>query len=133
MAYTFTNLKGSFTCPKIAMVQGTSLDRPYLIVGASYFFPCQYWESNLGLLHGWNLHLTTGPCCFPNYTSITTGIPPDQNSPKWRYTANTEIMHIENWIVCCIETYLIPIYHMNKCSKSDWNMYIERFCIWNMF
>ncbi len=29
----------------------------------------------------------------------------------------SEILHIEYRIVCCIETYLIHIYHMSKCSK----------------
>ncbi len=28
-----------------------------------------------------------------------------------------EIVYIDNQIVYSIETYLIPIYHMNKCSK----------------
>ncbi len=28
--------------------------------------------------------------------------------------AISEILHIEYWIVCCIETYLIHIYHISK-------------------
>ncbi len=39
-----------------------------------------------------------------------------------------ETTHIEYRIVCCIETYLIHIYHMSKCSKCNWNRYIEGFC-----
>ncbi len=31
-----------------------------------------------------------------------------------------ETLHIEYRIVCCIETYLIHIYHMSKCSKCNW-------------
>ncbi len=31
--------------------------------------------------------------------------------------AISEILHIEYWIVCCIETYLTHIYHISKCSK----------------
>ncbi len=42
-----------------------------------------------------------------------------------------QTLHIEYWIVCCIKTYLIHIYHMSKCSKCNWNRYIEGFCIWN--
>ncbi len=41
----------------------------------------------------------------------------------------SEILHIEYRIVCCIETYLIHIYHMSKCN---WNRYIEGFCVWNV-
>ncbi len=33
--------------------------------------------------------------------------------------AISEILHIEYWIVCCIKTYLIHIYHMSKCSKYN--------------
>ncbi len=44
----------------------------------------------------------------------------------------SEILHIEYRIVCCIETYLIHIYHMSKCSKCNWNSYIEGFCMWNV-
>ncbi len=43
-----------------------------------------------------------------------------------------ETMHIEYRIVCCIETYLIHIYRISKCSKCNWNMYIEGLCIWNV-
>ncbi len=46
--------------------------------------------------------------------------------------AISEILHIEYQIVCCIETYLIHIYHMSKCSKCNWNCYIEGFCMWNV-
>ncbi len=46
--------------------------------------------------------------------------------------AISEILHIEYRIVCCIETYLIHMYHISKCSKCNWNRYIEGFCIWNM-
>ncbi len=45
--------------------------------------------------------------------------------------AISEILHIEYWIVCCIKTYLIHIYHMSKCNKCNWNRYIEGFCMWN--
>ncbi len=38
-----------------------------------------------------------------------------------------ETLHIEYQIVCCIETYLIHIYHMSKCSKCNWNRYIDDF------
>ncbi len=48
------------------------------------------------------------------------GIPADQNSPKWVPQAISNILHIEYPIVCCIETYLIHIYHMSKCSKCNW-------------
>ncbi len=43
-----------------------------------------------------------------------------------------ETLHIEYRIVCCIATYLIHIYHMSKCSKCNWNRYIEGFCTWNV-
>ncbi len=33
--------------------------------------------------------------------------------------AISEILHIEYQIVCCIETYLIHIYHMSKFSKCN--------------
>ncbi len=46
--------------------------------------------------------------------------------------AINKTLHIEYRIVCCIETYLIHIYHMRKCSKCNWNRYIEGFCIWNV-
>ncbi len=46
--------------------------------------------------------------------------------------AISEILHIKYWIVCCIETYLINIYHMSKCSKCNWNRYIEILCMWNV-
>ncbi len=52
-----------------------------------------------------------------------------QNGSPW---AIFEILHIEYQIVCCIETYLIHIYHMNKCSNCNWNKYIDRFCMWNV-
>ncbi len=45
--------------------------------------------------------------------------------------ATSKILYIEYLIVCCIETYLIHIYHMSKCSKCNWNRYIEIFCMWN--
>ncbi len=45
--------------------------------------------------------------------------------------AISEFLHIEYRIVSCIETYLIHIYHMSKCSKCNWNRYIEGFCMWN--
>ncbi len=31
----------------------------------------------------------------------------------------SEILHIENQIVCCIMTYFMPIYYMGKCSRSN--------------
>ncbi len=46
--------------------------------------------------------------------------------------AISKILHIEYRIVCCIETYLKHIYHINKCSKCNWNRYIEGFCMWNV-
>ncbi len=46
--------------------------------------------------------------------------------------AISEFLHIEYRIVCCIETYLIHIYHMSKYSKCNWNRYIEGFCMWNV-
>ncbi len=46
--------------------------------------------------------------------------------------AISEILHIEYRIVCCIETYLIRIYHMSKSRKCSWNRYIEGFCMWNV-
>ncbi len=46
--------------------------------------------------------------------------------------AISEILHIEYRIVCCIETYLIHIYHMDKCIKCNWNRHIEGFCKWNV-
>ncbi len=46
--------------------------------------------------------------------------------------AISEILHIEYRIDCCIETYLIHIYHMSTCSKCKWNRYIEGFCMWNV-
>ncbi len=46
--------------------------------------------------------------------------------------AISEILHIEYRIVCCIETYLIHIYHLSKCSKCNWNRYIEGFCMCNV-
>ncbi len=59
-------------------------------------------------------------------------IPADQNSPKWRSTGN--IWNLAYWISdrCCIQTYLIHIYHMSNCSKSNWNRYIEGFSMWNV-
>ncbi len=68
---------------------------------------------------------------------------------KWRYSfifhfldcvpffggpqAISEILHIEYQIVYCIEIYLIHIYHMSKCSKCNWNRYIEGFFMWNVY
>ncbi len=46
--------------------------------------------------------------------------------------AISEILHIEYQIVCCIETYLIHIYHMRKCKKWNWNRCIEGFFMWNV-
>ncbi len=34
--------------------------------------------------------------------------------------------------VCCVETYIIHSYHMSKCSKCNWNRYINRFCMWKV-
>ncbi len=47
---------------------------------------------------------------------------------KWRFTG----LHIQYRVLCCIETYLIHIYQMSKCSKCNWNRYIEGFCMWNV-
>ncbi len=44
------------------------------------------------------------------------GILANQNSQNGGPQAISETLHIEYQIVCCIETYLIHIYHMNKCS-----------------
>ncbi len=65
------------------------------------------------LLHGENT-------CWPKQSKI--------DDPQ----AISQILHIDYQIVCCIETYLIHIYHMSKCSKSNWNRYIEGFCMWNV-
>ncbi len=46
--------------------------------------------------------------------------------------AISEILYIEYRIVSGIETYLIHIYHMNRCSNCNWNRYIEGFCMWNV-
>ncbi len=46
--------------------------------------------------------------------------------------AISQIFHIEYWIVCYIETYLVHIYHMSNYSKCNWNRYIEGFCMWNV-
>ncbi len=46
--------------------------------------------------------------------------------------AISEILHIEYRIVCCIQTYLIHIYHISKCSKCNWNRYIEGFWMRNV-
>ncbi len=65
------------------------------------------------------------------------------NIAWWRYQltkpvqngdpqAISKIFNIEYRIVCCIETYLIQIYHMSKCSKCNWNRYIEGFCMRNV-
>ncbi len=43
-------------------------------------------------------------------------IPADQNGDAQPIS---EILHIKNLIVCCIETYLKPILHMNKCSMNE--------------
>ncbi len=62
------------------------------------------------------------------------GIPADQNSPKWRSTGN--IWNLAYWISDSLlywETYLIHIYHMSKCSKCNWNRYINKgFWMWNV-
>ncbi len=34
--------------------------------------------------------------------------------------AISEILHIEYWIVGCIETYLIHIYHMSRSGKCNY-------------
>ncbi len=52
-------------------------------------------------------------------TSYMVGIPADQNSPNEGPQAISEIVYIEYRIVCSIETYLIHIYHMSKCSKCN--------------
>ncbi len=46
--------------------------------------------------------------------------------------AISEILHVEYEIVCCIETYIMHSYHISKCSKCNWNRYIEGFCMWNV-
>ncbi len=53
----------------------------------------------------WVDHVTQYSC----YTgSIIVGILADQNRPKNGGTQQiSEILHIENWIVCCIQTYVI--------------------------
>ncbi len=67
------------------------------------------------------------------------GVPPPPGTrPWWGYQltkpvqnggpqAIFEILHIEYRIVCCIETYLIHIYHISKCSKCNWNRFLEGF------
>ncbi len=37
------------------------------------------------------------------------GVPADQNSSNAGAQSISDIWHIENWIVCCIDTYFIPI------------------------
>ncbi len=67
------------------------------------------------------------PRLYKSYYMV--GIPADQNGGPH---AISEILHIEYRIVCCIETYCIHIYYMSKCSKCNWNRYIEGFCMWNV-
>ncbi len=37
------------------------------------------------------------------------------------------VLHIQKWIVCSIETYQIPIYHMNKFITFNLQRYAEAF------
>ncbi len=77
-AYTFTDFKGTFTCPKLlakgVMLQGTSIDLlvqtylkglsflSFLLSVADYqFFSCHHQESNLGHMRWVETALTTIP------------------------------------------------------------------------
>ncbi len=72
--------------------------------------------------------------CDPGSLALLTAIlrQPDKLATNtwWEYQltktvqnggpqAISEILHIEYWIGCCIQTYLIHIYHMSKCSKCN--------------
>ncbi len=117
----------------------------------SFFWP-QYealvmWiENNLISLYMWNWSILH--CKFVTPIQITWPWPKvgtfshelihggDTSLPKQFQNGGPqaiyETLHIEYRIVCYTETYVIHIYHMSKCSKCNWNRYIEGFCIWNM-
>ncbi len=60
------------------------------------------------------------------------GIPAGQNSPEWRCTAN--MWNLAYWKSDSLLYWDIShtIFHMSKCSKSNWNKYTECFCKWNV-
>ncbi len=64
------------------------------------------------------------------YPSCRLAIPDKQKTVQHKGEQPLfENWYIDNWIVFSIETYLIPIYHMNKCSQSNWIRHIEACCI----
>ncbi len=42
------------------------------------------------------------------------------------------VLHIHKWIVCSIETYQIPIYHMSKFITFNLQRYAEAFYMCNV-
>ncbi len=75
----------------------------------------------------------TTPCTCVSNTSSWWGYQLTKTVSKWRFTAN--VWNLAYWISDSLlywDIYLIHIYHMCKCSKCNWNRYIEGFCIWNV-
>ncbi len=72
--------------------------------------------------------------CIPNYIVPSTwwGYQLTKTVQNGGQHAIFKILHIEYRTVCCIETYLIHMYHMSKSSKCNWNRFIEGFCMWNV-
>ncbi len=61
------------------------------------------------------------------------GIPADQNSPTWTCTVN--IGNLADWKMDSLLYWDISLTHltyMSKCRKSNWNNYVEGFCMWNV-
>ncbi len=86
-------------------------------------------------MHGWPGVIWLYIIRYINYTCmqwqyVLVNSYKTQNTPWWGYQltktvqsggpqAISETLHTEYRIVCCIETYLIHIYHMSKCSKCN--------------
>ncbi len=89
-------------------------------LGKSVFYDhlCAKYDSTLIKFH---LHLL-----------VTMEIPRDQKIKNGGAQPISEILHIEDRIVYCNETYLKHIYLMTKCSQSNRNRYIEGFYMWQV-
>ncbi len=61
---------------------------------------------------------------WSKYNTLHNGIPADQNSSKWRYTTN--VRHLTYWKSDFYWDISFPF-------KSNWNRYIEGFCMWSVF
>ncbi len=69
---------------------------------------------------------------LPVWIYIVVGYQLTKTVQNGNAQAISEVLHIEYRIVWLLRHIFIHIYHMSKCSKYNWNSYIEGFCMWNV-